>query len=64
MTETPQTVLEFWFSDLTPKDWFVKSEDIDGRIAERFTALHLALSREVTAEWRASLRATRPDAVQ
>lgn len=54
MTETPQTVLDFWFSDLTPKDWFVKSEEIDRRITERFAALHLALSRDVTGEWRAS----------
>lgn len=54
MTETPQSVLEFWFSELTPKDWFVKSEEIDRRIAERFAALHLALSRDVTSEWRAS----------
>ncbi|MCY0147768.1 DUF924 domain-containing protein [Hoeflea sp. G2-23] len=54
MTETPDTVLDFWFSELTPKDWFVKNEDLDRRIAERFGPLHLALSRDVPAEWRAS----------
>lgn len=54
MTETPETVLDFWFSELTSKDWFVKSDDIDRRITERFSGLHLALSRGVSEEWRAT----------
>jgi uncharacterized protein (DUF924 family) len=54
MTETPETVLDFWFNDLAPKDWFVKNEDLDTRIAERFAGLHLALSREVGEAWRAT----------
>ncbi|MGJ8569732.1 MAG: DUF924 family protein [Hoeflea sp.] len=54
MTETPETVLDFWFSELTPKDWFVKSDDIDRRITERFSGLHLALSRGISEEWRAT----------
>lgn len=52
MTETPETVLDFWFTELTPKDWFTKSEELDRRIADRFAKLHLALSREVPAQWR------------
>ena len=54
MTETPETVLDFWFNDLVPNDWFVKNEDLDKRIAERFSGLHLALSREVGEAWRAT----------
>lgn len=54
MTETPDSVLKFWFEELTSKDWFVKSDEIDRLITERFAALHLAQSREVTAEWRAT----------
>jgi uncharacterized protein (DUF924 family) len=54
MTETPDTVLDFWFSELTTKDWFVKDDRIDREIAERFAGLHLALSRQVPAQWRAS----------
>ena len=54
MTETPQSVLEFWFGELTPKQWFVKDEALDRQIADRFSDLHLALSREVPDEWRAS----------
>lgn len=54
MTETPDTVLQFWFSELTPKQWFVKEDAVDRRIAERFTGLHLELSREVPDVWRAT----------
>ena len=57
MTETPETVLDFWFKDLTPKQWFVKDADLDRKITERFSALHLALSRTVPPEWRASAEA-------
>lgn len=52
MPETPQTVLDFWFSELTPKDWFTKSDALDRHIAERFTGLHLALSRDTPDIWR------------
>lgn len=54
MTETPQTVLDFWFGELTPKQWFVKDEALDRQITDRFRDLHLALSREVPDEWRAT----------
>jgi len=54
MTETAETVLDFWFSELTPKDWFVKNDEIDRRITERFFDLHLALSRQISDEWRAT----------
>lgn len=54
MTETAETVLDFWFSELTPKDWFVKNDEIDRRITERFSDLHLALSRQISDEWRAT----------
>jgi len=54
MTETSETVLDFWFSELSPKDWFTKSDDIDRRITERFSGLHLALSRGISEEWRAT----------
>lgn len=54
MTETPDTVLQFWFSELAPEQWFVRDEAVDLRIAERFTGLHLELSREVPDAWRAT----------
>lgn len=57
MTETPQSVLDFWFTELTPKQWFVKDPEVDQTVTERFAGLHLALSRQVPPEWRASAEA-------
>lgn len=37
-------VLEFWFDELKPEDWFAKNEQLDARIRERFGALHESLS--------------------
>ena len=54
MTETPDTVLDFWFHELTPKQWFVKDAEVDKTITARFAGLHLELSRSVPPEWRAS----------
>ena len=33
-------VLDFWFGELGPKQWFAKSADLDARIRTRFAALH------------------------
>lgn len=52
MTETVQSVLEFWFDRLTPEDWFVKKDAIDQEMTRRFISLHLSLSREIPDEWR------------
>ncbi|MBW3095784.1 DUF924 family protein [Pseudohoeflea coraliihabitans] len=53
MAQTPRMVLDYWFETLTPKDWFMKNEAVDQDIRDKFLDLHLALSREVSAEWRA-----------
>ena len=33
-------VLGFWFSELTPEQWYRKDDDVDRTIVERFGALH------------------------
>jgi len=33
-------VLGFWFSELTPEQWYKKDDDVDATIVERFGALH------------------------
>lgn len=33
-------VLEFWFGELSEKDWFAKSDEVDAAIVERFGELH------------------------
>lgn len=48
----PQDILHFWFKELTPKDWFVKNEELDARMRERFLAVHGAAARGETAAWR------------
>lgn len=42
-------VLEFWFNELKPENWFVKDEQLDARIRERFGALHESLRSEEIA---------------
>jgi uncharacterized protein (DUF924 family) len=54
MTETPASVLDFWFNHLSREEWFVKKDEIDAQIRDRFLDLHLALSSEVTDDWHQS----------
>ena len=54
MTETPTSVLDFWFNQLGSEDWFVKKDEIDSKIRDRFLDLHLALSSEIPEEWHKS----------
>jgi len=49
---TPADIRAFWFEELTPEDWFAKSDALDADIRHRFTATHLALARHVDEVWR------------
>src|SRR5688500_4699730 len=40
-------VVHFWFEELQPKDWFVRSEGVDTTIRKRFGALHGSLTEKV-----------------
>jgi uncharacterized protein (DUF924 family) len=51
---SPDTVLHFWFEEIEPKLWWVKSPEFDRLIASRFGALHAAAARCELFEWRAS----------
>ena len=42
MTIGYQDVLDFWFDELTPRDWFNGGEEIDKVITARFSDLHNA----------------------
>ncbi|MAY61258.1 MAG: hypothetical protein CML29_03525 [Rhizobiales bacterium] len=57
MSETPASVIDFWFNQLTKEEWFVKKDDIDAKIRDRFLDLHLALSSEIAPEWHESAEA-------
>ena len=43
-------VLDFWFSELTPEQWYKKDDAVDRTITERFGALHAAVATTDNAE--------------
>jgi uncharacterized protein (DUF924 family) len=49
---SPQSVLQFWFEEATPKQHFGKDGAFDNTIRERFGALHAAAVRGELAAWR------------
>lgn len=34
-----ETVLDFWFKEITPKQWWVKDDDFELLISQRFSTL-------------------------
>lgn len=40
MRETKNDVLNFWFDELAPQQWFQQSDEVDEMIKERFGAVH------------------------
>jgi uncharacterized protein (DUF924 family) len=49
---TPEDVLKFWFEELTPKHWYVKSSDLDAEIATRFLQTLGSIVAGETNSWR------------
>lgn len=47
-----QTVIDFWFQELEPKQWWKKDKALDESIRERFGELHAAANRCELFEWR------------
>jgi len=50
------TVLQFWFEELAPQDWFRKDPSLDRRVAERFGPTLAAAARCELLHWRGSAR--------
>jgi uncharacterized protein (DUF924 family) len=48
------TVIEFWFKELTPDDWFSGTSGTDELIRERFSGVHRAATRGELMNWRES----------
>ena len=55
---SPRDVLVFWFDELTPEDWFKRSDEVDQTITQRFKPLHEALAREQPDAWTETPEAT------
>ena len=45
-----EDVLHFWFQELTPRDWFAKSDELDAQIRSRFMAIYEQLASEGAAQ--------------
>ena len=45
-------VIDFWFKELGPKDWFRKDDSVDARIAQRFRTVHEAAASGELWHWR------------
>jgi uncharacterized protein (DUF924 family) len=50
----PGAVIDFWFEELTPKQWFAKDEALDALIATRFESAWGAACRAELWAWRAT----------
>ena len=50
----PQSILQFWFTELTPKQHFVKDAALDETIRARFGDMLEAAARCELFEWRAT----------
>ncbi|ROU04148.1 DUF924 family protein [Histidinibacterium lentulum] len=55
---TPQDILDFWYEDMTPEEWFSVSETRDAEITRRFGALWETAASGGLTRWLASPRAT------
>ncbi|HEY8941530.1 MAG TPA: DUF924 family protein [Cellvibrio sp.] len=47
-----EDILDFWFNDLSPQQWWVKDEKLDQEIARRFSTLHAQAARCELFDWR------------
>lgn len=50
---SPNDVLEYWFNELTPADWFAKSDALDAKITSRFGKVLEACAAGECWQWRA-----------
>ena len=48
----PADVIDFWFRETTPRQWWTKDEGFDATVRERFAALHAAAAQGELFAWR------------
>ena len=51
-----QEVLQFWFEELEPNDWFIKSDAVDAEIYRRFFNIHQAAIAGELSHWRKTVQ--------
>lgn len=47
-------ILNFWFTELNPKQWFTKDDDLDSMIRKRFLTIHQRAERGELSGWRST----------
>ena len=52
-TAGPEEVLQFWFEEIEPRQWWAVEEPFDRAVAARFGSTHTAASRCELHAWRA-----------
>ena len=52
----PEDIIEFWFEQLSPQDWWKKSQEFDLMIKERFGEIHQAATQGELYQWRGSAK--------
>lgn len=51
-----EDVIQFWFEELSPEDWFKGSKDLDQKIIDRFSSLHARAKQMELSSWRTSAK--------
>ena len=54
MSDSYQAVIDFWFSEIEPAQWFRKSADFDEQLRQRFGQLHQQAVAGELWQWRDS----------
>lgn len=49
---TYQAVIDFWFNEIKPEQWWIKDDEFDKQIIKRFLSIHQAASRGELSSWR------------
>jgi uncharacterized protein (DUF924 family) len=48
---TAQTIIDFWFKEISPKQWWVKSAEFDQLIRQRFMSLYTETREGQHVQW-------------
>ena len=52
MIHNYQEILDFWFDEIKPSQWYEKDENLDLKMTERFIALHSSVVAGECSSWR------------
>lgn len=52
----PSTILNFWFKELKPEQWFTKDKKLDNEIRNRFGDIHESASKCELFSWRTNIK--------